>query len=361
MCEDARITEELVGKKVVQIIKRAGILLALAVFCLSSAGPAWPPTPAVAQTSSAASMSGPMRAADSPLGLMVGDYVGGNIVFVNPETLAVEDTLPLLMEQQDPGPVLRTKPLGVAWMNGLVYVGDERTGFIQVYVKPGAIKKNGKLQKKAKKIGKWELVSANLTGFVIDGPSDIVADESLGWLFVASRADRTVYVLDETGAVLHTIGGPTSTNPINRPQGLALDRGRERVYVSDEGDRNCGAFGSCSGAVRVYDYSGMFQGAISGESGGQNFNFSRVQGVAVDSVGDVYLVDSWRGQVLVFEEVSANSWTGIGTFGSKGAGVKQLLLPMDVVVDEASSTVYVTNSMQRRVEIFAFEDMVVVP
>lgn len=315
----------------------------------------------IAFSAPAAAMSGPMRAAESPLGLMVGDYVGGNMVFVNPETLAEQDTLPLLFEQQDPGPTLRTKPLGVAFLNGLVYVGDERTSFIQVYVKPGAIKKNGRVERNPRKIGAWELVSANLTGFAIGGPSDIAADESLGWLFVASKEDKTLYVLDEAGAVLHTIGGPTSTNPITRPQGLALDRDGRRVYVSDEGESNCGSFGSCSGVVRVYDYDGTFRGAISGKSGGQDFNFSRVQGVTVDSFGDVYLVDSWRGQVLVFREVSANSWAGIGTFGSKGAGVKQLLLPMDVVVDEVSSTVYVTNAMKGRVEVFASGDMVTAP
>ncbi len=110
--------------------------------------------------------------------------------------------------------------------------------------------------------------------------------------------------------------------------------------------------------VHVYDYNGNFLGAISGNSGQATFEFSRVQGVTVDSTGRVYLVDSWRGQVLVFDEVSANSWTGIGTFGSKGAGVKELLLPNDVIVDEATSTVYVTNTMKGRVEIFTMEDMV---
>jgi hypothetical protein len=37
------------------------------------------------------------------------------------------------------------------------------------------------------------------------------------------------------------------------------------------------------------------------------------------------------------------------------------MLPMDVVVRGNPSTVYVTNSMQRRVEVFSIEDMVTVP
>ena len=347
-CVNTRIAVDVVGM-MLQIMKRLGLPLALALFCLFGAGPAWLQTGAVAQTSSAAAMSGPMRVTDSPLGLLVGDYVGGGVLFVNPVTLALEDTVPIT-----------GKPLGVAWMNGRVYVGDERTGAIEVYerVSRGG-KKNTKNQKNDKKSLEWVQVTANLTGSVIGGPADIVADEDLGLLFVASKGDKTIYVLDETGAVVRTIGGPGSTNPVGQPQGLALDRVDRRIYVSDDGAEVCTWLGcSPSSLVHVYDYDGTFLGAISGDSGQENFGFSRAQGVTVDNFGDVYLVDSWRGQVLVFDEVSANSWTGIGTFGSKGAGIKELLLPMDVVVDQASSTVYVTNPMKGRVEVFTFEDMV---
>ena len=293
-------------------------------------------------------MSGPLRIADSPLGLMVGDYVGYGVVFVNPVTLAVEETIPVT-----------GKPLGVAWMNGLVYVGDERTGAIEVYQKIGSGKKNTRNKKNPKKVEEWVLVFASLTESVIGGPADIVADEGLGLLFVASKRDKMVHVLDETGALIRTIGGPASTSPVGRPQGLALDRAGQRIYVSDDGAEVCTWMGCATASlVHVYDYGGNFLGAISGDSGQPNFEFSRIQGVTVDSTGRVYLVDSYRGQVLVFEEVGANSWTGIGIFGSKGAGFKELLLPMDVIVDEASSTVYVTNTMKGRVELFTFEDMV---
>jgi DNA-binding beta-propeller fold protein YncE len=301
---------------------------------------------AVAQTSSGATMSGPMRITDSPLGLFVGDYVGQKLVVVDPETLATIDTVPLT-----------GKPMGVVWMNDLVYVGDERSGTIAVYESSGD-KKNNKNLRNPKKVVEWVQVAADLTGFVIGGPSDIVADESTGWLFVASVTDQVVYVLDESGALVRTIGGSDSADPLGKPQGLALDRAGQRIYVVDGGPRNCGSFGSCFSEVRVFNYLGDSLGLISGKSQPENFRFSRAQGLTVDSFGDVYLVDSWRGQVLVFEEAVANSWTGIGTFGSKGSGVKQLLLPMDVVVEIASSTIYVTNSMKGRVEVFSFGDMV---
>lgn len=323
-------------------MKRTALRLALALLCLAGAGPAW------AQTNSGAAMAGPMRIADSPLGLIVGDYVGHGVVIVNPVTLALEETVPVT-----------GKPLGVAWMNGRIYVGDEKTGAIEVYGIVGSAKKNAKNKKIGKKVLEWVQVSASLTGSAIEGPSDIAADESLGLLFVASKGDKTVYVLDEGGTVVRTIGGPGSTNPVGRPQGLALDRVGQRLFVSDDGVQSCTWMGcSTSSLVQVYDYNGNFLGAISGDSGQESFGFSRAQGVTVDSNGRVYLVDSWRGQVLVFDEVGANSWTGIGTFGSKGAGVKEFLLPHDAIVDEATSTVYVTNTMKGRVEVFDLGDMV---
>lgn len=258
---------------------------------------------AFAQTSTESTMSGPVRITESPLGLMVGDYVGYGVVFLNPDTLVVEDTVPVT-----------GKPLGVAWMNGRAYVGDENTGVIEVYEKTSSGMKNTKNQKNAKKVVEWVQVSANLTGSSTGRPADIATDEDAGLLFVASKLDQMVLVLDETGTLVGTIGAPSSPNPVGRPQGLALDRAGQRIFVSDDGVESCTWMGCATASmVQVYDYNGNFLGAISGDSGQAGFEFSRIQGVTLDSTGRVYLVDSWRGQVLVFDEVSANSWTGIGT------------------------------------------------
>jgi len=130
------------------------------------------------------------------------------------------------------------------------------------------------------------------------------------------------------------------------------------VFVSDDGILSCTWLGcGTSSAVIVFDYEGNFLGEISGSSGQAGYKFSRAQGVTLDGGGRVYLVDSYRSQVLVFDEISPNSWTSIGTFGMKGSGAKELLLPMDVVVDDVTSTVYVTNNMKGRIEAFTAEEM----
>ena len=297
-----------------------------------------------AKTSPEPTMAGPVRLSESPAGLLIGDYVGFKVVILNPRTLAVEDIVPIT-----------SKPLSVAWMNDRVYVGDEKTGLIEVYEKSASTRNPGKSKNKLE----WVQVSPNLTGTPVPQPSDIAVDENLGLLFVASKIEKTVSVFDQTGALIRIIGDQGSAAPLERPQGLALDHTGKRLYVSDDSVNLCSGWFSCAlGAVIVYDYDGNLLGVIPSDDQPDTFKFGRAQGLAVDGTGRIYLVDSFRSEVLVFEETATNSWTGIGRFGTKGAGVKQLLLPMDVMVNEKKSKIYVTSTMTARIEVFAMEDMV---
>ena len=106
--------------------KQAAVAVGVSMF-FALAGPV-----AQAQTSPEPTMIGPVRLVESPAGLLVGDYVGYSVVILNSKTLAVEDTVPIT-----------SKPLSVAWMNGRIYVGDEKTGFIEVYEKSKSTKNKG--------------------------------------------------------------------------------------------------------------------------------------------------------------------------------------------------------------------------
>lgn len=302
--------------------------------------------PAVASAQEAR-MAGPIRLAESPMGILVGDYVGFSAVILNPETLALSDTIPIT-----------GKPLSVAWGNERVYVGDEKTGYIGVYEKVRVKGKVPKVPGEKKEKYEWVQVTANLTGNPLPLPSDIAIDENSGLLFVASKTNKTVSVFDSSGALLRTIGGPDSGAPLERPQGLALDRAGQRIFVSDEKIDLCSGWFSCAlGAVVVYDYDGNLLGVIVSDDQSDEFKFGRAQGLTIDSTGHIYLVDSFRSEVLIFEETEPNTWAGIGRFGTKGTGTKQLLLPMDVIFDALSSKIYVTSTMTARVEVFTMGDM----
>lgn len=301
---------------------------------------------------------GPLRMADSPLGLIVADYVGGQVVIVDPATMQVTDAVPIYT---DDTMLERGKPLSVGWLNGRLYVGEERTGLIQVFRKTGGKKntsnRNPRKQARWMKQARWIQVSSSLTAVPIGQPSAIVADEALGWLFIASKIDGVVYVLDDAGTVLRTIGGPDSLAPLGKPQAIALDPAGQRIFVSDDGFETCSWMGcSASSLVQVFDYSGQPLGSISG-SGSSGLKFSRVQGVARDNDGRVFIADTFRNEILVFAESSPNSWSAIATLGTKGAAPGQLLLPTGVFSDTAGARLLVANTMLGRIEVFATEGL----
>jgi DNA-binding beta-propeller fold protein YncE len=299
-------------------------------------------------------MVGPLRLTESPLGLVTGDYVGGPVQILDPTTLEITDALPIYTDETL---VDRGKPLSVGWMNNRLYVGEERTGLIQVFEKSSG-KKNPK-SKGGKKSSGWVQVSASLTTMTVVQPSAIVADESLGLLFVASKGEQAVLVLDEAGNLVRTIGEPGAAVSLGNPQAIALDRAGQRVFVSDDGIEKCGSLGcSMLAGIQIYDYSGLPLGTINGNTGNAGYKFSRAQGVALDVAGRVYLADSYRHQVMVFEETTPNTFSALGLLGNKGAGPGQLLLPTGVYISTATSGIYVANTMLARIEVFGMEDLV---
>lgn len=349
------------GSKII----RAGVILSTITACLVFA----------AQLSSAQSqaLAGPLRMTDSPFGLLVADYVGGKIVIVDPATMEATSTFPVYSDEPmldingDPvvdsngDPVFRLgKPLSVGWMNGRLYVGEERSNLIQVFERTGGKKKPKKRNPRSKKpdktdkIATWVQVAASLTTFPVPRPSAIVADEARGWLFIASKLNSSVYVVDETGTLIKTIGDSQSEAPLGKPQAIAIDSLRSRVFVSDDGIEKCTWMGcSLGSAVQIYDYDGLPLGTIDGSSGNSGYLFSRAQGVALDSAGRVYLADSFRHEVLVFGELTPNNYGALGVLGGKGAGPGQLLLPTGVLNDPSAPRILVANTMLGRIEVLA--------
>lgn len=292
-----------------------------------------------------AEVIGPLRFADSPHGLVVGDYVGNQVQILDPETLTVTATIPIYSE-----PTLQEvgKPLSVGWMNGRLYVGEERTGRIQVFEWVTTGKKK-RLQEG------WEQVSASFAAAPIVHPSAIAADPGLGLLFVASKGEKAVLVLDANGNEIRRIGGAGSAAPLGRPQGIVLDPARQRVLVTDDSFEKSSWSGSTLyGVVQVYDYAGMPLGRIDGSTGAGNtaYRFARPQGVALDAAGRVYVADTYRHEVLVFAESTPNVYAAFAKLGSKGVATGQLLMPTGVLIDAASSKVFVANTMLGRIETF---------
>jgi DNA-binding beta-propeller fold protein YncE len=226
------------------------------------------------------------------------------------------------------------RPVSVAYGWNYLFVGNEMTQSVDV-VRP----KNGKLR--------YILGGKN---FHIQRPSDIAVDIDQGLVFVTDSATASVLVFDKGGDLLRSLPA-AGQPPLYRPTGLAVDPVKGEVLVSDFGDPV-----NPDASVTIYDYDGIFKASVDGSAGcgsfgcsGAHINFSRPQGLAVNSQGLIYVVDSVLGQVLVFDR---DTTEGVAAIGTKGKGPQQLWLPLDLAIGDDNNDLYVTNNRNRRLEVF---------
>jgi len=229
------------------------------------------------------------------------------------------------------------RPVSVAFGWGKFFVGNEITQSVDV------LNKKGRLQ---------YILGGD--SFHIARPSDIAIDKDQGLVFVSDPATAKVWVFDKDGALLRTLPA-AGEPPLYRPTGLTVDPARGEVLVSDFGDPM-----DPTAAINIYDYDGFFRATINGSAGCSwfacvgSFNFSRPQGLTVDSTGLIYLVDSVLGQVLVFDRETQK---GVNTIGQIGSGPGQLMLPLDVIIDKKTGDLHVTNNRNRRLEVYSGEGL----
>jgi DNA-binding beta-propeller fold protein YncE len=271
--------------------------------------------------SSARQLGSPVRVAVMSSGhVLVTDHYGNRVVEWDPSKNKVVRSIDVL-----------GIPDGLAWGWGKIFVGNQTTQSVEVY----------------SRTGKLLSVLGGVPGLV-SRPNDIAVDSDAGLVFVLDAQTRLVQVYgsyDSGGALLYTIPAP-GAKPLHRPASLTVDPARREVLVSDFGE--FGSFGSRA-LVNIYDYDGNYLGEISTRTQLAEYRFSAPQGLTVNGLGQVYLVDSMRGQVLVFDRETLR---GVATIGEAGRAPGNLLFPLDVEIDGKTSDVYVTNYRLGRLEVF---------
>ncbi|MBI4287202.1 MAG: SBBP repeat-containing protein [Chloroflexi bacterium] len=99
------------------------------------------------------------------------------------------------------------------------------------------------------------------------------------------------------------------------------------------------AFGGCSGGVAA---------PVWGSYGNGDGQFSGPYGVALDSLGSVYVADQWNHRIQKF----SNSGRFLTKWGSYGSGDGQFINPHGVAVD-GSGSIYVTDINNHRIQKFS--------
>lgn len=129
---------------------------------------------------------------------------------------------------------------------------------------------------------------------------------------------------------------------LNWPSDLAIDEGREILYVSE----------SLSHRILKYNLSMQFtppryMGSFGSFGDGQGqFNFP--EGIDTDSQGNVYVVDTNNHRIQKFDPEG----NFIASWGSLGYGEGQFYYPYAISVDKLRGYVYVTDPYTPRIQIF---------
>lgn len=228
------------------------------------------------------------------------------------------------------------------------------------------------------KLEVWEKASG-LKNFV--SPIGIALGEN-GEVFVADSELACVVRLDREGNSLGVIRHAT----LKRPTGVAYDHARRLLYVADTQASNIKVFGLNGDLVSVIGERGEEAGelnmptflalhgkelyvsdtmnarvqVLSTETGkplrmvgrrGQNVgDLVRPKGVAVDTEGNMYVVESYHDHLLVYNR-KGQFLMPVG--GGAGAGVGRYYLPSGIGID-ARNRVFLADTFNGRVVVFLF-------
>lgn len=168
-------------------------------------------------------------------------------------------------------------------------------------------------------------------------PSGIALDAQEN-LYVVDTARKSIGVFGRDGKQLNEFTDAS----LARPNGLAIDKARGRIYVVDTGGADVKEHN-----VKVYDLTGKRVGAIGGAPGGEFGRFNYPTYVAVDAAGNVYVSDTLNSRVQKFDP-EGNFLT---SFGQLGTNWGEFDKPKGVAVDTFGN-VYVADSGWSNVQIF---------
>lgn len=173
---------------------------------------------------------------------------------------------------------------------------------------------------------------------VLKRPTGLARDATRGELYVADTYAHDIKVFAEDGRLLRSLGkrgeGP---GEFNFPTHVAVAGGK--LYVTD----------TMNSRVQVLSLDDGTSPQIIGQRGLYYGNLVRPKGVAVDSDANVYIVESYYDNLLIFNEAGEF----LMPIGGVGHGTGKFYLPSGVWVD-SFNRVFVADTFNGRVTLFQY-------
>jgi DNA-binding beta-propeller fold protein YncE len=176
----------------------------------------------------------------------------------------------------------------------------------------------------------------------MNNPTGVAVDDNRHRVYVTDSKNHAVLVYDSETGLFITKFGERGTDPgyFNYPTNVALSTDG-KIYVAD----------TLNFRVQVFDPDYKYVDSI-GQQGARWGQFSKVKGLALDEHNNVYVVDSDFCNIQIFDP---NKHLLL-FFAGFGKGPGGFWLPAGMHIDTRTSTLFVADQNNQRIQIFKLVD-----
>lgn len=219
-------------------------------------------------------------------------------------------------EKPPPNHIIEPMGLAVSDDGSVLYVSDVAT--LEVFVFDFGHKKFNKIDSLALP-----------TGLALDGAQN---------LYVVEQETKKISVFDPALKRVRTISDPS----LSRPNGIAIDRQRAKIYVCDTG-----LLKSKDHNIKIFSLDGKLLGTIGSGRGQGPGQFYYPTYVTLDGDGNLYVSDSMNARIQMFDP----NGKYIRSFGERGDAWGMFEMPKGVALDSFGN-LYAADAGWSNVQIF---------